>query len=277
MPESESVALLETNMTDRADQIIAALRSGHDSLATVVRGLSADDLTRRSGSSDWDVSQVISHLGSGAEIGLAALEAALDGTAVPGGDFNKGVWARWDAMSPSERAAGFLTADERLVARYEGLDARTRQELRIDLGFLPAPVDVATSARMRLSEATLHAWDVAVTFEPAATLAADATEPLLDQVGMFLGFASRPEALPGRPAAIAVRLTAPDRSFGLSVADTVALTDEPARPDAVLSAPAEWWLRFASGRHSPEHTPATVSLTGGKLTLDDLRGVFPGF
>ncbi|MFI7454809.1 hypothetical protein ACIBQX_45575 [Nonomuraea sp. NPDC049714] len=61
------------------------------------------------------------------------------------------------------------------------------------------------------------------------------------------------------------------------MADAVAVTDEPDRPDAVLSAPAEWWVRLAAGRHSPEHTPATVTLTGGKLTLDDLRGVFPGY
>lgn len=263
-------------MTD-ADQIIDALRSGHESLAAVVRGLSVADLTRRSGSSDWDVSQVVSHLGSGAEIVLALLEASLDGAAAPGGDFNKGVWARWDAMSPAERAAGFLASDEKLVARYEGLDARTREELRIDLGFLPAPVDVATAARLRLNEVTLHAWDVEVAFDPAATLAPAATEPLLDQVSMFLGFITKADALDGRPVAIAVRVTSPDRAFGLSVAGTVALTDEPAQPDAVLSAPAEWWLRLASGRHSPEHTPATVTLTGGKLTLDDLRGVFTGF
>jgi uncharacterized protein (TIGR03083 family) len=283
MPESESchqaghTPLWETNMTDRADQIIDALRSGHDRLATVVRGLSADDLTRRSGSSGWDVSQVLSHLGSGAEISLAALESSLAGGAAPDGDFNKGVWARWDAMSPAERAAGFLTADEALVTRFEGLDARTREELRIDLGFIPVPLDVATAARLKLSESTLHAWDVDVTFDPAATLAPDATEPLLDQVGMLLGFATRADALDGRPVAIAVHLTSPDRSFGLDVADAVALTDEPGRPDAVLSAPAEWWLRLVSGRHSPEHTPATVTLTGGKLTLDDLRGVFPGY
>lgn len=263
-------------MTD-ADQIIDALRSGHDHLAALVRGLPADDLTRRSGAADWDVSQVLSHLGSGAEIALAALDASLDGAAVPGGDFNKEVWARWDAMSPAERAAGFLTASEALVARYEGLDARTRKELRIVLGFLPAPVDVTTAARMRLNEFALHTWDVEVAFDPAATLAPAATEPLLDQVSMFLGFITKAEALNDRPVAIAVRVTSPDRSFGLSVADAVALTDEPAQPDAVLSAPAEWWLRLASGRHAAEHTPATVTLTGGKLTLDDLRGVFTGF
>ena len=263
-------------MTD-ADQIIDALRSGHDHLAALVRGLPADDLTRRSGAADWDVSQVLSHLGSGAEIALATLEASLDGAAVPGEDFNKEVWARWDAMSPAERAAGFLTASEALVARYEGLDARTRKELRIVLGFLPAPVDVTTAARMRLNEFALHTWDVEVAFDPAATLAPAATEPLLDQVSMFLGFITKAEALNDRPVAIAVRATSPDRSFGLSVADAVALTDEPAQPDAVLSAPAEWWLRLASGAPRRRAHAGHVTLTGGKLTLDDLRGVFTGF
>lgn len=195
-------------MTD-ADQIIDALRSGHDHLAALVRGLPADDLTRRSGAADWDVSQVLSHLGSGAEIALATLEASLDGAAVPGEDFNKEVWARWDAMSPTERAAGFLTASEALVARYEGLDARTRKELRIVFGFLPAPVDVTTAARMRLNEFALHTWDVEVAFDPAATLAPAATEPLLDQVSMFLGFITKAEALNDRPVAIAVRVTSP--------------------------------------------------------------------
>jgi putative sterol carrier protein len=61
------------------------------------------------------------------------------------------------------------------------------------------------------------------------------------------------------------------------VGDTVTLTDEPAQPDAVLSTPAEWWLRLTTGRHSPEHTPSTVTLTGGTITVDDLRRVFPGY
>jgi hypothetical protein len=52
--------------------------------------------------------------------------------------------------------------------------------------------------------------------------------------------------------------------------------DAPDNPDAVLTAPAEWWLRLVAGRHAPEHTPATVTLTGG-ITLDDLRRLFPGF
>ncbi|MEV6157357.1 maleylpyruvate isomerase family mycothiol-dependent enzyme [Nonomuraea sp. NPDC052129] len=264
-------------MTDRADQIIDALRSGHDHLAALVRGLAADDLTRPSGASEWDVSQVLSHLGSGAEITLTRLDASLSGTAGPDGDFNKSVWARWDAMSPVERAEGFLTADEALVSRYEGLDAQAREELRIDLGFLPVPVDVATAAGLRLSELAHHSWDVEVAFDPAAALAPAAAELLLDQVGMLIHFIGKADALAGRQVGVAIRTTSPERSFGLAVGDAVSLTDEPVQPDAVLSAPAEWWLRLTTGRHSPEHTPSVVTLTSDSLTLDDLRRIFPGF
>jgi uncharacterized protein (TIGR03083 family) len=264
-------------MSERADRIIAALRGGHDHLASLVRGLGAADLTRGSGAAEWDVSQVLSHLGSGAEIGLATLEGALDGTGPGGADFNKSVWARWDAMSPAERAEGFVPANEALVARYEGLDARAREELRIDLGFLPAPVDLATAAGLRLSEFALHSWDVEVAFDPAAVLAPAATGPLLDQAGMLIGFLGKADALDGRQVRLAIRTTAPERSFGLHIGEAVALGDEPAEPDAVLSAPAEWWLRLTTGRHAPAYTPEAVTLTGDALTLDDLRRVFPGF
>ncbi|MEH0580525.1 MULTISPECIES: maleylpyruvate isomerase family mycothiol-dependent enzyme [Streptomyces] len=264
-------------MSERADRIIAALRSGHDHLTSLVRGLGAADLSRQSGATDWDVSQVLSHLGSGAEIGLAVLEGALDGTGPKDGDFNKSVWARWDAMSPEERAEGFVAANEALVSRYEGLEARTREELRIDLGFLPMPVDVPTVAGLRLSEFTFHTWDVEVAFDPAATLASDATGLLLDQAGLLIGRLGRADAVDGRPVQLAIRTTAPERSFGLVLGEAVALGDEPAQPDAVLSAPAEWWLRLTTGRHAPTYTPTSVALTGGPLTLDDLRRVFPGF
>jgi uncharacterized protein (TIGR03083 family) len=264
-------------VTSPADQTIAALRSGHDDLAARVRAMSPGDLTSPSGASDWDVSEVISHLGSGAEIGLAALDGALAQTGTPGGDFNKSVWARWDAMTPAERAEGFLRANENLVTRYESLDAATRADLRIDLGFLPQPVDVATAAGFRLIEFALHTWDVKAGFDPRATLAPEAVPPLLERLGLLMGFIARPDAIAGRHATLAVNLADPDRSLGLDLRDAVTLTESPAQPDGVLRAPAEAWLRLATGRLSPEHTPATVTLDVDSLDLDDLRRVFPGF
>jgi uncharacterized protein (TIGR03083 family) len=264
-------------MTDRAVETIQALRTGHDALAARVRGLSTEELARPSAASEWDVSQVLSHLGSGAEISQAALERALDGAAAPDQEFLQSVWARWDAMSRTDRAAGFLTANESLVRRYEGLDERTRNDLRVDLGFLPEPVDLAGATGLRLSEFTHHAWDVAVVFEPGTPLAPEAVPLLFAPSAGLIGFIGRADALEDRPVTIAVNTTAPERSFGLAVGESVSLADAPGHPDAVLTAPAEWWLRLVAGRHAPEHTPDTVRLTGGTLTLDDLRRVFPGF
>jgi uncharacterized protein (TIGR03083 family) len=264
-------------MTERADETIKALRSGHEDLATLLRDFTAEDLARPSGSAKWDISQVLSHLGSGAEINLASLDGALEGGGNPDGDFNQKVWARWDAMSRQERAEGFLTADEALVRRYEGLDAATRQNLRVDLGFIPVPLDVAGVGGLRLNEVAHHVWDVKVAFDPAAALAPEAAPLLFDQAAMLMGFVGKPQELDGRPVTIAVNTTSPQRSFGLSIDETASLVEAPGSPDAVLDTPAEWWLRLLSGRHAPEHTPASVTLTGGTVTLDDLRRVFPGF
>lgn len=262
-------------MPSPADATIAALRSGHDDLAAFVAGLSSEQLTTQSVATEWDVSQVVSHLGSGAVIGLEALEATLEGRDNRGMDFNKEVWARWDGMSPAQRQAEFPVANAALVERYEGLDAATRNDLRIDLGFLPQPVDVKTAGTFRLNEFALHSWDVRASFDPAATVRPEAVEPLLEQVAFLLGWVGKADRL-GRTAAVAVTTTAPDRTFGLSITDAVAVGGTPDAPDATLSLAGESWLRLVTGRLRPEHTPAVVATTGS-VDLDDLRRVFPGF
>lgn len=264
-------------MSDQADRTIKALRTGHDELAALVRTLTPEDLTQPSAAAEWNISQVLSHLGSGAEITLATLQAALEGTGNPGLEFNQSVWAHWDAMTPREHAEGFLLANEALVKRFESLDNTTRAQLRIDFGFLPEPVDVAAAAALRLSEFTYHTWDIRVMFDPAAVLAPAAVELLLDRLGMLIGFLGHPDALDSRPVTLAVRTVEPDRSFGLDLRDTASLVDTPQQPAGVLHTPAEAWLRLAAGRLAPRHTPPGAQLTSDTITLDDLRRVFPGF
>ncbi|HWC80069.1 MAG TPA: maleylpyruvate isomerase family mycothiol-dependent enzyme [Pseudonocardiaceae bacterium] len=262
-------------MTSQADRMIEALRSGHQQLVELVNGVTPEDLTRISGASEWTVAQVLSHLGSGAEITLAGLENALAGKGATEREFATSVWARWDGMSPAEQAAEFPGADEKLLARYESLDSATRESLRIDLGFLPTPVDLTYAAGLRLNEVALHSWDARVTFDPAATLAPEATAELFELVGALLRFGGKADQLDGSTR-IAVHTTDPRRDFGLEIADAVTLGEVPAEPDATLTAPAEYWLRLATGRHAPDHTPGSVSVTGS-VSLDDLRKVFPGF
>lgn len=263
-------------MKNLADQVIAALRSGHDDLAAYAERLDETALAGPSGASEWDVSHVLSHLGSGAEIGLATLEAALAGGGSPGAEFNHRVWDRWNAMRAVEHRDGFRTANRRLVERYEGLDEATRAELRLDLGFLPAPVSVAEAARLRLSEFTYHTWDVKVGADAAATLAPLAVPLLLDGIVPLIGFMGRAETLGGRRAILAVELTDPQRSYGLDLGDAVAITERPERPDGVLRAPAEAWLRLVAGRLAPKWTPPGLEITG-PMSLDDLRRAFPGY
>src|SRR6202035_565645 len=92
---------------NNADTIIAALRSGYDSLAGLVSGYSDQQLAGPTGADEWDVSQVLSHLGSGAEIAQNGLHAALEHKPGPGVEFNKTVWARYDEAGPRERRGWF--------------------------------------------------------------------------------------------------------------------------------------------------------------------------
>ncbi|MEV5414324.1 maleylpyruvate isomerase family mycothiol-dependent enzyme [Thermopolyspora sp. NPDC052614] len=264
-------------MSDRADELIKLLRTEGDELASLVRGFTADDLARESGAAEWDVSQVLSHLGSGAEINLEGLNGAVNGTGTPSMDFIRGVWARWDGRSRAERAENYPTANAALVSGLESLDEAAKRELRIELWFPAPPQDVAGFAGMRLREFAFHTWDVKAAFDPSATLSPAVVEPLIDLVHVMVGFVGKPEGLGGRQATVAVRLTEPERAFGLDIGEKVSIVDTPAEPDATLTAPAEWWLRLLYGRHSPEHTPASVEFTGGTISLDDLRRVFPGF
>ncbi len=264
-------------MPSTADQPIAALRTGHDNLVALVHALPGEALEGPSGASEWTIAQVLSHLGSGAEIGLASLKSGLGQAEKPAEGFNRSIWDRWDAMSAQDQAHSFMIANEKLVRAYENLDDEVRNNGEIDLGFLPAPVDVATAASFRLNEFALHSWDVAVAGDPSATVAADAAEPTMNVIPFLIGWIGKPgQVLDGRQLTVAVHTTAPARDFGLAITDKVAITEVPADPDADLSLPAESWLRLATGRLGVDHTPPDVSVTG-PLTLDQLRQIFPGF
>lgn len=261
-------------MPSPADATIDALRSGHDQLVLAVADLDPEALTRPSGCADWDLSQVLSHLGSGAEIGLGTLRRALDPSAaqVP----NEEIWDRWNAMAPSERRTGFLSTDGSLVEAYEALDQHTRAELRIDLGYLPEPVDVATAAGSRLVELGLHSWDIRSSFDPAAAIADEATPLMFDQLAGLLQWIGQADAIVGE-VGVLVETSDPVRRFGLAITDAVSIVDPPDPASATLTLPAEAWLRLLTGRLAPDRTPAAVTLTSDSLTLDDLRRAFPGY
>lgn len=269
-------------MNSTADQAIEALRAVRDRVAGQVETMGAEDLAAQSGASEWTVAQVLSHMGSSAEIMLASVEGALAGTGKPRDGLAPAVWDRWNALAPADQASGYLAASEAILARLESFDDVTRKDLRADLGFLPKPADVLTIAALGVSETVLHGWDIEVAVDPGATLAPEGLECLFEVNKMFMPYFAKADAIEHpttRPMTVAVELTAPRMSFGLSLSVTkVSLLDgAPSEVAAVFKGPAEAWLRLLSGRLRPEHTPDGVSLYGGGVTLDQLRGVFPGY
>ena len=253
---------------------IAALRHSHDLLVSLVQPMPADQVRGPSYCSDWTVAQVLSHLGSGAEIGLMMLPGALGEAEPVGGDAFQPVWDRWNAKSPDQQVADGLVADERHVHALEQLSDAELAKIRFP--FFGMDLDAAGLVRLRLSEHALHTWDVAVSADPAAAVAPEAVALLIDNVAEFIApRAGRPQGEEFRNRIIT---TDPDRDYLLTVTDSVAMTGWPGADGADASEvrmPAEALLRLSYGRLDPGHTPAGV--IADAADLDRLRRVFPGF
>ncbi|HVT64222.1 MAG TPA: maleylpyruvate isomerase family mycothiol-dependent enzyme [Mycobacteriales bacterium] len=260
-------------MTSLPDRTITAIGDHHDALADVIPNLSDDELTAPSGASEWTVAQVFSHLGSGAELGLATFQALVTGDALPDDEANRAVWDRWNAMSPREQADGFLEHNERLLDAYEELTPDQRENLEVKLPYLPEPIRIATYLGMRLNELALHSWDARVALDNTATLDEEAAAVLAEhhagEMSFLLAFTAKPAAL-GEQAVLTLD------SYGLVLADRAALTTSVEAATATFDGPLEAFIRLISGRLKPEHTPSGVAVTGN-VSLDDLRKVFPGY
>jgi uncharacterized protein (TIGR03083 family) len=248
---------------------IATLRGAHEDLIRFSEALGDDQLRARSGSSEWNVAAVLSHLGSAAEIGLNTVttgKADMDGAPA--------IWARWNSMTPNEQTEEFAVASRRLSDALEALTDDQLSGPRIDMGFLPTPVNVHFYTSMRLGEMGLHGWDVHVPFDGAATVRADVVPYVLDQLPMFAGFFGKPADCTGE---LSVRTTAPDREYRLDLReDGVHLAREESVAPNKLTLPGESFLRLTSGRLDPDHTPTAVTIEGA-ISLDDLRRAFPGY
>jgi uncharacterized protein (TIGR03083 family) len=259
-------------MAEDAKQAVAVMRRSHAEMREWVNGSTPDALETQSGSSEWTVADVLSHLGSAAEIGRNTLVAGK-------GDFDAApaIWDRWNAMSPAEKASNFVAADGRLVEAYEALNDDELAHKKVDVGFLPAPIDVTFLARMRLSEVALHRWDIAVAFDPEATVPEYLVPVVLPLLPAFTGFFAKSSGQTGR---VAITTTSPARHFLLELSDDgVSLAESGA--GAVggatrLTLPGEALLRLTAGRLDPDHTPAGVEAVGD-ISVDDLRRLFPGY
>jgi uncharacterized protein (TIGR03083 family) len=257
-------------METRPGPWIQALRHSHEKLQAVAGPLDAGQLERRSYASHWSIAQVLSHLGSQAEIFSLVLDAGLAGRDAPGQDAFPPIWATWDAKNPADQAADALRADQAMTARLESLDDAQRAGLRLHA--FGMDLDTTGLARIRLGEHAIHTWDIAVALDPAATVAPDAVALLVDTLGQLAAWTAKPR---GQRRMLRVSTSSPVRHYMLDIGQTVTLMPtegNSVRPELAL--PAEAFVRLVYGRLDPAHTPPVEAT---RVDLDELRQVFPGF
>jgi uncharacterized protein (TIGR03083 family) len=254
------------------DRRLSALQHSHEGLASLVAWLDAETLELGAYPSDWSIAQVLSHLGSSAEIFGRFLTAGADDAPAPTNEDFGPIWQRWDAKSPADQARDSIQADRTLVGRISALDEAQRDRWQLEMfGSNRRLTDLLA---LRLNEHAVHTWDVAVAMDPDATILPEAVDLVVDELGLITQYTGKP---PAQPAAVTVVTHDPDREFRLDAGpDTVSLSATRTGSDGggpSVRLPAEALIRLVYGRLDPDHTP-DVSTDG--IDLDTLRHVFPG-
>jgi len=248
---------------------VSALRASHERLSGIVAGLDSDGLRSQSYDTEWSIADVLSHLGSGAEIHMLTVNAGASGDAPPAREQFQKIWDAWNAKTPEDQAADSVVANEALVSRVESLTPAERESFSVQM-FGPRPMDLAGVLNMRLGEHSIHTWDVAVALDPAERIAPYAVSLLIDTLAPMAGYFGKKAE---DPKIIAVTTTDPERSFTV---DTGGVSVTPgAAGDAAtasLEMPAEVFLRLLTGRVDDD-----AEFTASGVTLPELKAVFPGF
>jgi uncharacterized protein (TIGR03083 family) len=252
-------------------QIREALAARQRALVAATDALTDDQLVAPSYCRDWNIAQVLSHLGSASEVFAQHLDAGLAHVDPPDQEASRPIWDRWNAMAPGEQRRESLAAGAAFLERVDAIPALQLDSFQMEL--FGMDVDAARLLGMRLAENAIHTWDIVVMSEASAVVAADAVDDMIDHLGDLARWSGKPD---GGPMEVEIGTTDPIRFFRLSVADSVSLVPSSAAPmAATLTLPSEALVRLVYGRLDPAHTPASIEAEG--VDLDALRAVFPGF
>jgi uncharacterized protein (TIGR03083 family) len=262
-------------MTHDTDRWLAALHTSSRSLNTIVSELSERELNQPSYAHGWSLAQVLSHLGSAAEISAMLVDRGRAGNMTgPVREELLPIWERWDALSPLDQRAAWRVADARHLSLLDSLDVAQRASMKVP--YFAGQLSVPVYAGYRLSEQSVHGWDIAVALDPSATIPLEEVRLLWERLDLVAtrfhdsGTLSRLA-----PAQLTVELTDQQRTLCLDLGEEPHIHSvEPAESVGALTGTADAVLRLVYGRNRPDSDGITTS---GRATLTDLRSLFPGY
>jgi uncharacterized protein (TIGR03083 family) len=264
-------------MQSSARTWIAALRGSQQRLAGLVATLSPEQLRGPSHDPGWSIAQVLSHIGSQADIAIQSLVGTLAGREPFGPEGFAYILAVWSARDPDQQAAQCLVSDAEHVDRLDQLTDEQLAAIRVN--FFGMEFDAVGMVWLRLGEHALHSWDVAVSLDSSARVSPQSVELLADRIPQVAMRAGKPG---NDRFTVGIAATDPKREFVLEVAETVTMTAVPdgtsATPGSTIAwiqMPAEALLRLVYGRLGPDHMPPPGS-RAGPVDPEALRRTFPG-
>jgi len=267
---------LET--VDDARRVARLSRAEYQNLLGYLEKLSPAGWTEQSACSEWQVYQVVSHIGSQPEIHLGTLKAGLRGDPPMTDDQRRAIWARFDAMKPEEVLPAFKANNDAFVALVDSL---SEDELGKTIPWIFGPAPLASVLAGRLNEQALHAWDVKWVHDKQVKVTAAALPDLLEvNVPARVGRLAQPaqaEALVGKTIQFLYRQ--PDGAVSVTVAaDGAQATPGTAdAPDLTVELPGEALVRLIWGRYDVAGGVASGELKLSQPDLADaLQKLFPG-
>jgi uncharacterized protein (TIGR03083 family) len=249
-------------------------------LAGELRGLDAGGWDAPSACTGWAVKDVAAHMAESNDRFYQVISAALRGESGP----------EFTAPQRAERQAAVRAGStdaivDQLVGRgaacFDMLEGATVEDLARMVTVPAGQLSLEQVAPQRLSECTLHSWDIRVARDAGATLDADAVPLLLDGAIAGAGRLGSRGAPNARDATYAVDVTGPGGGpVGVVVGQGAvrASRGAPARADATLRLPGESFVRLLWGRLDLRRAvqSGTVAVEGDRELAYALEGVFRG-
>ena len=247
-----------------------------DRLTAYLQALDAGGWTEQSYCTDWQVYQVVSHVGSGSRIGGLRVRAWTAGGPPVARETMQEVWARFDALGPTEMLGAYLEASRAyLEVEAETPDAAGEQEVDGFAGKRP----LAAYQLSRTWELACHSWDVYVARDRSVKVDPDAVSLLaagMQLINLPLD-KERGAALPESARPVGFRLLDSGAEYTLDPGAERPRVSADAVGEAplVIEGPDEEVVRFLSGRGYVPGAQSALRVAHG--TANDLAALRRAF
>jgi uncharacterized protein (TIGR03083 family) len=255
-----------------ARRIAELSRAEYEGLASYLEKLPPEGWTEQSACGNWQVYQVVSHIGSQPAIHSGMIEAGLRGKPAMTNEDRQAIWGRFDAMAPLEVFPAFRANNDAFVTLVGSL---SEEELGSSMPWIGGrSASVATVLAGRLNEQVLHVWDVKWARDKDATLTPAAVPDLLamNLAPWWLRGLAKPDRAPElHGKTIQFVLHDPDGAVALQVNEggLQATEGRSAAPDQTVELSSEEMVLLLWGRYS-------AAGRRGSSVPDSLMALFPG-